>query len=115
VKTINLDALDRMQHAVELQGQTYPVRSLTPRIASIIDAATDADGVEKVRGFVNAVAALVPTMPRAAVDDLSIPQLYAIVELATTQVAVVEEAAADPNVASSAPTTVTEPATPPAT
>jgi hypothetical protein len=49
------------------------------------------------------------------VDDLSIPQLYAIVELATTQVAVVEEAAADPNVASSAPTTVTEPATPPAT
>lgn len=105
MRSVNLDALERegMHHTVTRGDTTYPVRAITPRIASIIDAAAEADGVAKLTGYYNAVALLVPSMPREMVDDLTIQQTIAIVELAGTEVRAVDEAAAPPNAPSSAP------------
>lgn len=111
MKTVNLNSLDAPRF-VEWNGQTYPVRPITPRIAATIDAAAAVeDASAKMVGYYDAVALLVPGMARHEVDNLSIPQVQAIIELASESVHVVEEAAADPNGASSAPTPATEPAT----
>ncbi len=110
MKTVNLDQLERMTHLVERRGVTYAVRTMTVRIANMVDAATkDEDGAEKMRLYLAAVAAVVPDMPREQIEDLSAEQVLAILNLSSTQVGIVEEAAADPNAESSAPKTTTEP------
>ena len=108
MRTLNLDALETTQHSVTKGDISYPVRPITPRIASMIDAAIEAPDSEKATRYYDAVAKIVPTMPRAEVDDLSVTQILAIVELAGEQVGIVQEAAADPNATSS-----TETPTPP--
>lgn len=113
MKTLNLDALDTMRHTVEKSGQSYTVKPVTTRIALMIDAASTAEGSAKLTGYVEAIAALLPDMPRADVEDLTVPQIFAIVNLASGQVTAVEEAAADPNV--SRPATATASGSTPAT
>ena len=108
MRTLNLDALETMQNTVTKGVITYAVRPITPLTASMIDAATEAPDSEKALLYYNAVAKIVPTMPRAEVDDLSVTQVLAIVEMAGEQVGIVQEAADDPNAASS-----TEAPTPP--
>lgn len=109
MKKVDLNALQSIRNAVELDGQLYDVRAITHRIACIIDAAVEAtDGVAKLTGFHDAVALIVPTMPRALIEDLEVAQIAAIIDLSKTALGIVEEAALDPNVQSSAPTTATE-------
>lgn len=106
MKTVNLDEMEKVAHTVTKGGVSYKVRPVTARIASIVKAAQSAtDGAETMRLYYDAVALLIPTMKRDDVDDLSIPQLLAIVELAGTEVTAVEEAAA-PNGESPAPVRV---------
>ena len=114
MRTLNLDALETMQNVVTRGDVTYPVRPITPLTASMIDAATEAPDSEKAVLYYAAAAKIVPTMPRAEVDDLSVVQILKIIEMAGEQVGIVQEAAADPNAASStdAPT---PPSDPPAT
>jgi hypothetical protein len=115
VKTINLDALGQSGHRVEIAGVMHTVRQITARVANIIASAEEADGVARLRLYYDAVALLIPSMSRLDVDDLSAGQIARIMQIARMEVDAVDEAATDPNAASSAPTTVTEPATTPAT
>jgi hypothetical protein len=115
MEKLNLDALETMQHVVEKAGVSYCVRPITPRIASMVDAAIEADPAEKATLYYDAVAKLVPSMPRTEVDDLSAMQVLAIIELAGKQVTIVQKAAADPNAASSTETPATSSALPAAT
>lgn len=100
--TLNLDTLDTNRHAVEKDGVRYTVEPVTPRIVSILDAADEATGAERVRGLADAVALILPTMPRAMVDGFSITKLFHVIKLAGTQVNAVEEYISDPNVQGSA-------------
>lgn len=114
MRALNLDTLERQRHTVEKNGAHYPLRQITPRIAYMLEAASQSSGVERMTGYYDAVARLLPTMPRDEVDDLEADEVLAIVHLAGTAVRAVDEAAADPNALSSAPTenspAVTEPA-----
>ena len=105
MKPLDLNALASTERGVTAQnGETYVVRPITPRVAGIIDAAPMmADGGEKVMAYYDAVALLVPTMPRELVDDLEPAQALAIIKLAGTEVRQVDEAAADPNGPGSVP------------
>ena len=107
MRTLNLDALETMQNVVTKGDTSYAVRPITPLTASMIDAATEAPDSEKAVLYYDAVAKIVPTMPRAEVDDLSAVQILKIIEMAGEQVGIVQDAA-DPNAASS-----TERPTPP--
>ena len=102
MQTLNLNTLDRDRHAVEKDGVKYVVQPITPRILSMIATADEASGMERVTGLADAVAAILPDMPRAMVDDFSLAQLTAVIRLAGTQVDAVEEYIADPNVPRSA-------------
>lgn len=108
MKTVNLDALEHKYHTVTRNGTSYRVRPVTGRIANIVDAAEQAEGIKKLRLYYDAVALVLPTMPRDDVDDLSADQLAEIMTLARTQVDAVEEAAGvtAPNAGSPAPETV---------
>lgn len=106
MRHVNLDELEKAAHTVSVTpgGPKYRVRPVTARITGIVkaaQAATDPD--EAMRLYYDAVALLVPMMPRGEVDDLSATQLLAIVELAGTEVTAIEEAAADPNAVRPAP------------
>lgn len=107
MKPLNLDTLDTPPAPIEKGGQVYAVRAITARIASLLDAAGEADGAAKLSAYCDAVAALVPTMPRAEVDDCTVPQLLAIVMHASGSVQAVESAVTDPNATGSAPTSST--------
>lgn len=98
MKKLNLDALDTVRRTVTRAGVDYIVKPITPRVVYIVDDAEGKEGVEKIRAYVSAVEKLVPGMPD--VDELSMAQLRAIVELASQQANAVEEAAADPNAGS---------------
>lgn len=112
MKPLNLDTLDTPPAPIEKGGQVYPVRAITARIASLLDAAGEKDGAAKLAAYCDAVAALVPTMPRAEVEDLTVPQLLAIVMHASGQVQAVEAAVTDPNATGSAPTAASPSDTP---
>lgn len=95
MKTVNLDALDRPRF-VERDGKKYQVRGITPRVASLLDAAANEEGnIAKMVAYYDAVAALIPSMPREEVDNLSPDHIQAILELAGEQIETVEEAARD--------------------
>lgn len=113
MQTLNLDTMDRERHAVEKDGVKHVVHPITPRILSVIAAADEASGVERVRGLADAVAAILPTMPREQIDDFSLAQLFAVIRLAGTQVDAVEEYVADPNVPRSAVETTPVPSVEP--
>lgn len=83
--TLDLDSLAVPVAQVRTtSGVLYPVRPLTRRLADLIDGAMNApDGVARVEGFYNAAAALLPDMPRDEVDDLTVPQVLAIMSLAS--------------------------------
>lgn len=102
MQTLNLNSMDRDRHTVEKDGVQYPVHPLTPRILSLIDAAEQEQGMARVQGLAEAVAAILPDMPREMIDDFSLTQLFAVIKLAGTQVDAVEGYIADPNVPSSA-------------
>jgi hypothetical protein len=102
MQTLNLNTLDRERHAVEKDGVKYVVHPMTPRILTTIEAADAVSDMDRVRGLADAVAAILPDMPRAMVDDFSLAQLYAVIRLASTQVTAVEGYLADPNVPRSA-------------
>lgn len=101
MKTLDLDALDRSRAAVTRGGNSYPVKQITPRIASAVDAANhEEDGLTKMRRFYDAAQLLVPTMPREMIDDLTVHQIMAILEVSRAEMNAVEEAAGaetDPN------------------
>lgn len=103
MKPLNLDALASTDRGVNVNGTMYVVRPITPRIAYIIDSAPSMGGAERVKAYYDAVALLVPTLPRDVVDDLEPQQALAIIELAGTEVREVDEAAADPNGPGSVP------------
>ena len=96
MQKLNLDALVAQRHSVTKGDKTYTVRPITARIASLFSAAVEVEGAQKVTAFGDVVAALIPDMPRHDVDDLTIGQMAAIVQLASTEVDIVEDAA-DPN------------------
>lgn len=102
MKKLNLDALDTMRHVVEKGGVDYSVKALTPRIAGLVRVATDAQGLDRVGSTADVVAALMPDMPSEMVQDLTVHQLAAIIELAGTEVRAVEDAVADPKAESPA-------------
>lgn len=102
MQTLNLDALDRGRHSVEKDGVQYVVQPMTPRILSIISDAEEAQGIARVTRLADAVAAILPDMPREMIDDFGLAQLTAVIRLAGTQVDAVEDYIADPNVPSSA-------------
>ena len=102
MQTLNLDALDRGRHSVEKDGVKYVVQPVTPRILSIIADAEEASGIARVTRLADAVAAILPDMPREMIDDFGLAQLTAVIRLAGTQVDAVEEYIADPNVPRSA-------------
>ncbi len=104
MQTINLDALVRGHHRVELKGTSYAVEQMSPYVAYIVDAAEQATGAEKLRLYGDALAELVPSMPRTEIDRLKPAQQLAIIDLAGKEVAIIEEAASDPNAQS--PTSV---------
>jgi hypothetical protein len=115
MKTVNLDALEEFQGEVTRHGTTYPIRAMTTRVAGILKAAGDAEsGAEKLRLYHEAMSRVAPSMPADVIADLQPKQIGAILDLSGEQVTAVEEAVADPNAESSAPTTTTEP-TPAAT
>lgn len=99
---LNLNALDNMRHVVEFDGVTYSVKAITARIAGLVTFAAATEGLARIASSADVVAALVPDMPRAIVDNLTVPQLAAIVELAGTEVRAVEEAMTDPKAESPA-------------
>lgn len=104
MKTLNLDELEKEYHTVTLAGVSYRVRPVTGRITSMIAAAEQAEGIDKMRVYYDIVALLVPGMQRDDVEDLSSKQLAGIMSLASTAVDAVEEAA-NPNAASPAKAT----------
>lgn len=111
MKTINLDALANSGHRVEVNGVLHAVRQITARVANIVAAADTMDGIDRMTAYYDAVALLLPTMPRDEVNDLAPAQLGMVIQIAKTEADAVEEAAADPNGESSAQSTASEPAT----
>lgn len=107
MRPLNLDALASAERGVTVNGTAYPVRAITPRVAAIVDAAPTLASTEKVRAYYDAVALLVPSMPRDLVDDLEPQQAIAIIQLAGTEVRAVDEAASDPNAPGSVPSEAT--------
>lgn len=103
MKPLNLDALESAERGVTRKGVTYPCRKITPRVAYLVDAAPTMGATEQVKAYCDAVALLVPTMPRELVDDMEPQQLLAIIHLAGTEVRAVDEAAASPNGPGSVP------------
>lgn len=94
MKTLNLDRLESQRHRVQKGGQFYLVKPITARIAGLVDAANKAEeGMPQIVAFADVVAALIPDMPRADVDDLEIHDMLAIVSLAGEQVEEVNAAA----------------------
>lgn len=112
MKPLNLDALASAERGLCIRGAMHVVRPITPRIASIIDSAPSMDGAAKVTAYYDAVALLVPTLPRDVVDDLEPQQALAIIHLAGTEVREVDEAAADPNAPGSVPSSEAAPSQP---
>lgn len=112
MKPLNLNALETTQRTVEFDGASYSVKPMTAVVLTAIDAADNAEKpIEQLRGYADAVALLVPDMPRAVIDHMTVRQHLAICKLASREVDAVEEAAADPNAESSAPASpVSEPA-----
>ena len=102
MQTLDLNALDRNRHAVEKDGVKYVVQPMTPRIVTMLSAADEGSGAERVTRLADAVAAILPTMPREMIDDFCLAQLDAVIKMSGTQVDAVEEYIADPNVPSSA-------------
>lgn len=108
-RTLKLDTILSTPKDVEANGEKYPLRSVTPRVMYTIDAATKTeDQGEKMRLYCDALAVLIPTMPRVLIDDLSGEQIVAILEFASADVTDVEAAVTDPNADSSAPLPATE-------
>lgn len=110
MRSLNLDTMERRRHTVTVGGVSYPIRAITPRVAGIIDSAPSLAPGEKVGAYYDAVALLIPTMPRELVDDIEPEDAMAIIQLAGTEVREVDEAASDPNARGSAPS---EPTTEP--
>lgn len=109
MKKLNLDALDATGKTVEVAGTEYAVRKMTARVAFIVEAAVNTDdGIAKLHGYCDAVQALVPTMPRDTLEDLSPEQMLAIIQHAGREVEAVQEAAADPKASGSAMPPVVE-------
>ena len=113
-RTLKLDTLLGTPKDIEAEdGQKYALRPITPAALYIIDAATKAEGEgDKMRLYCDALAVLLPSMPREMIDQLSGEQIGGILRFASAEVEDVEAAATDPNADSSAPTTpATEPST----
>jgi hypothetical protein len=113
-KPLNLNSLLSSAYSVEWQGRTYAVKPITPRIATMIDDARNADDDKSVR-YYDAAAKCVPDLPRSEFDDMTVQQVMAILDLAMQAVYQVQDATetpetADPNapglatIASEAPT-----------
>ena len=99
---LDLNALEDSSRIVTLGDTDYRARTITKRVAELIDVAgsTD-DSVAMRRAFYDATALIVPTMPRETVDNLTPAQVLAIIQLAQRVIPDEADAAASSLVAAS--------------
>lgn len=104
MNVVNLNALAVKRHVVEYDNVKHYVRTMTQRIINVIDAADRCvESSEKLAGYHDAIALVLPSMKRLDIESLEIPMMQAIFELSRDQINVIEEAAASPNADSPTP------------
>jgi hypothetical protein len=98
MKLLNLDTLNKVEKAVTLKGIDYPIVEQTVGqmiIACQLDAKAKSKKQptleDQLKDMKKSVMALIPSMEESVVDDLKMPHLTAIIELAVEVVEVETE------------------------
>jgi hypothetical protein len=91
-KIINIDDLAQASKAIKLDGETHDMREMT--VQEFIDKAAEARSVEaksaemtldeQIKTAVDMVADAFPTVAKARLQQLKLPQLMAIMDLIVT-------------------------------